>query len=151
MTEKIAGFLDKVLGRRSFLVRMAEGAAALVASVLGFSVSASALYNVACCNLLCPSNSSCPSPCTICLPWASGGTKCGNGAYQWCWSCCNTSDNQTYYCLENFVRLATCPNGCSYAKPTGIFGCAGGGPGTPGTPGTPGDPGTPGTPGPGGS
>lgn len=151
MTEKLVGFFDKLLGRRSFLVKMAEGAAALFASMVGFSISASATVPVACCNLLCSSNSGCPSPCTTCLP-EPDGTKCGSGIYQWCWSCCNPSDNQTYYCIENFLRSVGCPTGCSYAKPTGIFGCAGGGPGDPGTPGTPGEPGTPGTPGtPGGS
>ena len=124
MTKKITGVFERVLDRRSFLGKLVAGTTTLFASMLGFGGVGGG--PVACCFLLCSSNSGCGDPCSSC---PTGGADCGttNNLSYWCWSCCNSTSNfQEYFCIEGYSAAHDC-TGCSYAMPTGGT-CGGGGP-----------------------
>jgi hypothetical protein len=120
MTKKITGLFERVLDRRSFLGKLVAGATTLFASVLGFG--GVGLVPVACCELMCASNSGCGDPCSSC----AGDCGATNNRSYWCWSCCNSVSNfQEYFCIEGYA--GDCTSGCSYAMPTGAT-CGGSGP-----------------------
>jgi hypothetical protein len=119
MIEKIRRMLlDQVIGRRSLVGKLVAGATALFASMLGFSLARG--YNVQCCGLCCAPSDDCANPCGNSCP----GDYCGNGSAQWCWICCDdTSDYNSYWCIENFQvgHYCICSYGCSnYSGPTGV-------------------------------
>lgn len=127
MGDLIRSALDRVMGRRSVLGKLATAAAALFAGVLGLSISTQALVYVQCCDLYC--NPTYPNPCDggDCPP---GGVDCGNNGAQWCWSCCSEISNwYTYWCIENFQtgHYGNCNyGGSAYAGPFEYCGTGGG-------------------------
>jgi hypothetical protein len=93
--EKIVDFLGTQLERRKFLKTLGAGALLAVAGVIGLGPGVASAYSYKCCNL-------CEAP-----------SSCSNPECDWCWYCCNTSDNTWWRCCEVHTGLANCGRNCS--------------------------------------
>ena len=103
MSEKIVGWLEKLISRRTAFGKVGLAAFGAALGMVGLARPAAALRQVHCCTL-------CASDCT-----PLGCTGC-----RWSWCCCDNHE-QKWECSECYTAGSQCDGSCSNVECSNAF------------------------------